>query len=108
MIVFQDAGFLKRYSPYLYRVRGGCVASYNAVAELLGLRTEKFRTLERKNRPRIQFFAKLNEIWLGLIGMNIPPALAWAFFQYVEFDDILRFGVYLFALHFVFLAQNIF
>ena len=104
---FQDAGLLKRYTPYLNRVRGGCVASYDAVAELLDPRAEKLRTLERKNSPGIQFFAKLNGIWLGLIGMNVPPALAWAFFQYVDSNDILRFGVYRFALHFVFLAQNI-
>lgn len=105
---FDDAGLLERYTPYLQRVRGGSIAKYDTVAKYLDPRGRIAVSLERKNKPGIQFLAKLKGIWFGLLFMNIPPAAAYAYTRYMPHNDILRYGIYRFAFHLVFLAQNIF
>ena len=105
---FHDPGLLERYMPYLDRVPGGSAAKYEVVAQYLDPRGTKAVSLQRKNTPGIQFLAKLRGIWLGLLFMFLPPAAAYAYFRFMSYNDILRFGVYRFALHLVFLAQNIF
>jgi len=105
---FHDPGLLERYTPYLKRVPGGSAAKYEVVARYLDPRGTKAVSLQRKNTPGIQCFAKLRGVWLGLLLMNLPPAAAYAYFRFTKYDDILRIGVYRFAVHFVFLAQNIF
>ncbi|KAJ9651840.1 hypothetical protein H2198_008905 [Neophaeococcomyces mojaviensis] len=104
---FHDLGLLKKYTPYLERVPRGSAAKYEEVARYLDPPKNEVVSLQKENRPGIQLLAKLKGIWLGLLSMNIPPALAWAYFRYINHDDVLQYGLYRFALHLVFLAQNI-
>lgn len=105
---FDDHGLLERYSPYLQRVSGGSVAKFEAVAKNLDPCGEEKPSLKKSNAPGVQFLAKMKGIWLGLLCMNIPPALAYVYFQSTDRGDVLRLGIYRFAFHLVFLAQNIF
>lgn len=106
---FDDFGLLTKYQPYLERVRGGSIAKYDAVASYLDPHTQGPKSLRRKNEPGLQLAAKLKGIWFGLVCMNVPPALAWAFFNfYAKPNEVLTVRLYRFSLHFVFLAQNIF
>lgn len=104
---FDDAGLLQRYAPYLSRVRAGSLADSEAVARVLESRKKDTEPLMRVNKPGMQFFDKLKGVYLSLVFMNAPPAIAWAYFRYMHHNEILRQGVYRFAFHFVFLAQNI-
>lgn len=105
---FNDYGLLERYMPYLEHIRGGSIVTYDNVAKHLLKRDDKPVELHKKNRPGIQFRTKLKGVAFGLLLMNVPPAIAWAYFQYYDHGDVLRLSIYRFALHLVFLAQNIF
>ena len=104
---FDEAGLLDRYRPYLQRISGGSIASFELVAQHL----ESLQTpgsLEKEHKPGIQFKAKFKGIWFGLGSMCVPPAAAWAYTSYMEWNDALGNGTYRFAFHLVFLVQNIF
>ena len=108
---YTDRGLWESYQPYLGRVQAGSVATCDDVAKYMEFPDERGRkSLEKTNKPSLQLRKKLRGIWFGLLLMNVPAGLAWAYTWHVEADrsTVLRTGLYRFVFHFVFLAQNIF
>lgn len=104
---YDDVGFLDRYRPYLHRVSGGSIVNFESVARQLDSHKTHI-PLGKEYKPGIQFRAKLKGIWFGLGSMCLPPAAAWACTQFIAWDAGIPNGIYRFAFHLVFLAQNIF
>ncbi|KAL9108429.1 MAG: hypothetical protein Q9227_006763 [Pyrenula ochraceoflavens] len=104
---FDDIGLLDRYEPYLLRVSGGSIATFETIARHLTSDQAPVQ-LSKINKPGIQFRAKLNGIWFGLGMMCILPFVAWLYTQHIRWNGGMSYGISRFAFHLVFLCQNIF
>jgi hypothetical protein len=104
-------GLLDRYRPYLERVRYGSIAKYETVARYLNPGRHAVPELKTKHKPGLQFVAKLKGISAGLLLMGLAPGAAWLYtWRTQQHNDgsMIRYGLFRFGFHFLFLAQNIF
>ena len=105
---YRNTGLLSKYQPYLDRVQGGSIATYETVADMLDPNCLSKKPLEKAYKPGLQLGTKVKGIWLGLITTFTPPIIAWSIFQFGKPGDVLKNDIHRFLFQLVFLAQNIF
>jgi len=102
---YDEVGMLHKYQPFLSRVQGGSLASYEDVARHLDPGHRPRKSLAKKHKPGLQIKAKLIGVWLGLLCVCLPPIIL---FLLTRSSLAMEFRYFRFLIHFAFLAQNIF
>lgn len=102
---YDDAGMLQKYKPYFDSVQKGSIATYEDVARHICPGNRPRKDLAKDHTPGLQFKAKFQGAWAGLLFVCMPPAIMLLL---TRSSLTMEFRYFRFLIHFAFLAQNIF